>query len=149
MEPHLAKPSASRLRLTDLPTAKPTAFDLTLDATARAGLAQDLGIVAVRKLRFAGQIAPLGATDWQLTATLGATVVQDCVITLEPVTTRIDDPVTRTYVADLPEPDAAEVEMPEDDSLDPLPEHVDLHDCLLYTSPSPRDRTRSRMPSSA
>ena len=26
----------------------------------------------------------------------------------------------------------------------------DLHkDCLLYTSPSPRDRTRSRMPSSA
>ena len=29
--------------------------------------------------------------------------------------------------------------------------HVDIWDgnCLLYTSPSPRDRTRSRMPSSA
>ena len=26
---------------------------------------------------------------------------------------------------------------------------VDSYDCLLYTSPSPRDRTRSRMPSSA
>ena len=25
----------------------------------------------------------------------------------------------------------------------------DREDCLLYTSPSPRDRTRSRMPSSA
>ena len=25
----------------------------------------------------------------------------------------------------------------------------DILDCLLYTSPSPRDRTRSRMPSSA
>ena len=25
----------------------------------------------------------------------------------------------------------------------------DLETCLLYTSPSPRDRTRSRMPSSA
>ena len=24
-----------------------------------------------------------------------------------------------------------------------------INDCLLYTSPSPRDRTRSRMPSSA
>ena len=24
-----------------------------------------------------------------------------------------------------------------------------LYNCLLYTSPSPRDRTRSRMPSSA
>ena len=26
---------------------------------------------------------------------------------------------------------------------------TDYWDCLLYTSPSPRDRTRSRMPSSA
>ena len=25
----------------------------------------------------------------------------------------------------------------------------EYYDCLLYTSPSPRDRTRSRMPSSA
>ena len=25
----------------------------------------------------------------------------------------------------------------------------DIQSCLLYTSPSPRDRTRSRMPSSA
>ena len=28
-------------------------------------------------------------------------------------------------------------------------ENCTLHGCLLYTSPSPRDRTRSRMPSSA
>ena len=26
---------------------------------------------------------------------------------------------------------------------------IQVRDCLLYTSPSPRDRTRSRMPSSA
>ena len=26
---------------------------------------------------------------------------------------------------------------------------IDANACLLYTSPSPRDRTRSRMPSSA
>ena len=30
-----------------------------------------------------------------------------------------------------------------------LPQQQDQHTCLLYTSPSPRDRTRSRMPSSA
>ena len=28
-------------------------------------------------------------------------------------------------------------------------DNVLSHPCLLYTSPSPRDRTRSRMPSSA
>ena len=27
--------------------------------------------------------------------------------------------------------------------------NANVGDCLLYTSPSPRDRTRSRMPSSA
>ena len=35
---------------------------------------------------------------------------------------------------------------------DGLPKHREkwlLESCLLYTSPSPRDRTRSRMPSSA
>ena len=31
----------------------------------------------------------------------------------------------------------------------PAPFCVDCNTCLLYTSPSPRDRTRSRMPSSA
>ena len=33
--------------------------------------------------------------------------------------------------------------------IDPLSERLRLCNCLLYTSPSPRDRTRSRMPSSA
>ena len=35
----------------------------------------------------------------------------------------------------------------EKDDLSPIPDKLDS--CLLYTSPSPRDRTRSRMPSSA
>ena len=30
-----------------------------------------------------------------------------------------------------------------------FPDELPPEDCLLYTSPSPRDRTRSRMPSSA
>ena len=36
----------------------------------------------------------------------------------------------------------------DDDDLPPIETCADLP-CLLYTSPSPRDRTRSRMPSSA
>ena len=34
-------------------------------------------------------------------------------------------------------------------SFEPNPDWSCLYSCLLYTSPSPRDRTRSRMPSSA
>ena len=42
--------------------------------------------------------------------------------------------------------------LPEQDKEEIIIEEVGLEesvDCLLYTSPSPRDRTRSRMPSSA
>ena len=34
-------------------------------------------------------------------------------------------------------------------SLPPMAEFLRICDCLLYTSPSPRDRQKSRMPSSA
>ena len=36
-----------------------------------------------------------------------------------------------------------------EDNPDWLRDYSDPSTCLLYTSPSPRDRTRSRMPSSA
>ena len=53
--------------------------------------------------------------------------MQPCVVTLEPVLTRIDTKVERRYVADWPdEADAgAEIEMPEDDTLEPLGTHID------------------------
>ena len=48
--------------------------------------------------------------------------------------------------------DPAKLNVPEDAKIIPDTPKYALHnnsDCLLYTSPSPRDRTRSRMPSSA
>jgi uncharacterized metal-binding protein YceD (DUF177 family) len=47
-------------------------------------------------------------------------------VTLTPVRAVIDEPVRRRYVADLPQPDGDEVEMPEDDTLEPMPEVIDL-----------------------
>ena len=47
-----------------------------------------------------------------------------------------------------PTTDVALLEVP-GVSLQGLEWAADLNPCLLYTSPSPRDRTRSRMPSSA
>ena len=85
----------------------------------------------IRKLRFAGALIPVGKRDWRLEGLLGATVQQACVVTLEPVTSRIDEEVARAYAADFTVPDAAEVEMPEDDSTDPLPETLDLHEVMV------------------
>lgn len=101
-------------------------FTLAPDAAGRAAVAQALGILEVRKLRLEGKLVPQGRRDWTLEAMLGATVVQECVVTLAPVVTRIDEPVTRRYLADLPEPALGETEMPEDDSIEELPASLDL-----------------------
>lgn len=119
------------LRLADLGARKPTTFALAPDDAERAALTAALDLLGLRKFSFAGEIAPLGGRDWQLTARLGATVVQPCVVTLDPVTTRIDEDVTRTYLADYEVDTAAEVEMPEDDTREPLPATLDIYTVAL------------------
>jgi len=117
------------LRLADLPSGKPTRLTLEPEAEARAALARALELDDLRKLRFAVELKPAGKQDWQLSGQLGATVVQPCVVTGQPVTTRIEEPVIRRYTAHLPDIPAepgAELEMPEDDTLEPLPDTLDL-----------------------
>lgn len=132
-----------RIRVSSLRNTAETAFALEPDAEARRALATELGIEGLRKLRFTGTIRPSGASGWQLAAKLGATVVQSCIVTLEPVTTRIDAPVERRYVPahhmDLPD-EGSETEMPEDDTVEPLGEVIDLgalmHEELALSLPA-------------
>ncbi len=114
------------LTLARLPRGTERSFEILPDAEARARLATELDLIALRKLRFAGRLVPAGARDWRLEGHLGATVVQPCVVTAEPVTTRIDEPVLRRYLADMDEPEGDGVEMPEDDTAEPLPATLDL-----------------------
>lgn len=100
------------------------------DAGSRAAVAAELGIPAVRKLRLDGRLVPEGRQDWRLEAHLGATVVQDCVVTLAPVTTRIEEDVERRYVVGLPAPEPGEHEMGADD-VEPLPSALDLGAVML------------------
>jgi uncharacterized metal-binding protein YceD (DUF177 family) len=133
MEPAMSDdaPSPHLIRFAALREARALPFSLTPGAEARAALAGDLGLIALRKLRFEGQLVPEGKRDWRLEARLGATVVQPCVVTLEPVSTRIDEDITRHYLADLPaQPEGEEVEMPEDETVEPLPETLDLQEVM-------------------
>lgn len=120
-----AGPPRHAVRLADPAPRLPVAFDLTPTPAESAAIARALGIEAARKLRFAGRLLPAGRRDWRLEAHLGATVVQPCVVTLAPVTTRIEEEVARRYVVDLPDPAPGEVEMP-DDETEPLPPVLDL-----------------------
>ncbi|MBN2742142.1 MAG: DUF177 domain-containing protein [Rhodobacteraceae bacterium] len=114
------------MRLAELPARKPTRFDLSPDAPTRKAIAKWADILGVDALRFKGELRPNGRSDWELVATFTATVVQECVITLAPVTTEISETVSRRYLAHMEMPTDEEAEMPEDDSAEPLPSAVDL-----------------------
>ena len=59
------------------------------------------------------------------------------------------DPVLGPYKAKIDELLAENERLPRKQRYTAQKIYAMVHDCLLYTSPSPRDRTRSRMPSSA
>lgn len=103
------------------------AFDISPTAAELIAIARLMGAQAVRKMRFHGDLRPAPNGAWALAATLGATAVQTCVVTLDPVTTRIDVPVRRLFVPGMDE-GAVEIVIddPEDDETEPLGDRIDL-----------------------
>lgn len=122
---------------TNLPWAAPilvsslksnTPRDVALDPTPDicAALADDLGVLSIKKLRLHGTLEPANTRDWHFNGTLGATVVQACTLSLKPVTTRIDQTISRRFLAETPDYEAgSEHEMPEDDTIEPLSDIID------------------------
>lgn len=125
--------NADVLRVAHLRARGEQAFDLVPSAATRKMIAEELGLSDLRKLRLQGRVSADGA-DCVLDAHLGATVVQPCVVTLDPVTTRIDETVTRRFSPEADRPEdlgGDEMEMPEDDTLEPLEPDIDLNRVLI------------------
>lgn len=114
------------LRSASLSSRKPTRFDLRPDAATRAAIGSMLGLLELPSVRFRGEIRPSGRNDFLLEGELTAAIVQPCSVTLAPVPATISEPVRRLFLADWQEPVGDEVEMPEDDTQEPLPEIIDL-----------------------
>lgn len=110
-------------RLRDL-----TEFDFDISPTPEEAerLARLMGARGVRKLRFAGRLTALGG-GWELTGTLGATVIQTCVVTLDPVTSRVDQPVRRLFLP-MAAPRGVDFAIgdEEDEDIEPLGDRIDL-----------------------
>lgn len=118
-------PSPIAFRVSELAQNAVSPFSIRPDARELKIIAAQLDLLGLRKLSFTGEISAQGRADWRLDAKLGATVIQPCAVTLEPVTTRIDVPVTRVFVREHHEADAPEIEMPEDDTVEPLGVWID------------------------
>ena len=106
-------------------------FDIRLNTEDRARLAEEAGVRLVAKLRFAGEIIAVPPGDWLLRAKLGATVVQPCVVTLNPVKTRMDSAVERRYspIYATPAPGSC-VPIPDNENLEPIKEEIDLWEII-------------------
>ena len=118
-------PSKTALRVSTLTQDADHPFLVQPNAAETAQIAAELGFEGLRKLRFEGKLRPLGKADWEIVAMLGATVQQACVVTLEPVVTRIDTPVRRKFLRSVEDPTEAEMEMPEDDEVETLGPWID------------------------
>ena len=118
------------LRMADLTGNRRRTFDLRPDAEVCAALATELGLLGLDAPRLHGELRPTGRADVALEARLEARAVQACVVSLAPVPCSIDVPVRRLYVADWQDPEGDEIEMPEDDTREPMPEWLDLRAVL-------------------
>ncbi len=108
-------------------------IDLVPDADELAALSGQLGASILRKVSLKGQLEPVGKRDWLLTARLGATIIQPCVATLAPVTTRVEEDVVRLWQAEIGDKAEAgsEEEMPGDTSEEQLGNTIDLGQVLV------------------
>lgn len=117
----------TQVNVADLSARKPWRFDLRPDAETCARIAETFELLDLRKVSLTGDLTAEGKDAWRLRAKLGATVVQPCIVTLAPVTTRIDMPVERLFTDDWEETvTGEEIEMPEDDTMEPLSRMIDI-----------------------
>lgn len=119
------------LRVADLSQNAPTLFEIVPDAADLSRIAEEMDLIGLKKLRFKGEVKARGQRDFELRGHIGFTVVQPCVVSLEPVSTRVDAPVDRLFIAGLELPDGEEVEMTEDDTTEPLGSHIELEAVML------------------
>lgn len=119
-------------------------FDETATAGECAAVARALDLPAVSKLRISGTLTPVTGGGWRARGQVGASVEQTCVVTLEPVRTRIDTPFDRLYLPDAdPRGDEIVIDAESDEDVEPLPETLDLgeiavEETALALPPYPR-----------
>ena len=102
-------------------------FDETPTEAEHDALGALYDVVSVRKMRFKGEISPFEKDGWLLEGTLGATITQNCVVTLGRVRTRIDLDVRRIFTPMALETETTiSLDYDADDETEPLGKEIDL-----------------------
>ena len=81
-----------------LETEKKIEFTLSFNNNELAQLKKDLNLISLKKTSMSGRIVATAANQWHLKAKIGATIVQESVLSLKSITTRIDDRIDRRII---------------------------------------------------
>ena len=73
-------------------------FDETPTESEAEAIRESLGLRGLRKMRFQGELSPIGKRGWLVEGMLGASITQECVVTLEPLKARIDTEVSLRFL---------------------------------------------------
>ncbi len=72
--------------------------DLSADETTRSTIAKAAGVVALPRLDASFELARHGRDGAHVTGRIAATVVQSCIVTLEPIESRIEEAVDLVFL---------------------------------------------------
>lgn len=120
----------------DLPARAARPIFETATAAETEAIAEDFALRAVERLDVEAALSGDGRSGWRLKGRLRARIVQNCVVTLAPVTSDIDEPFERLYVpgrASDPFQTEIVIDPDEDDPPEPLGDGIDLGAVALET----------------
>jgi len=122
-----------------------TQFRVAAEPNELVALARYLDVDRLDRVSLAGFIAPAAGGGWRVRGRLVARVVQSCVVTLEPVESRIETDIERLYMPaeSLPAEHEVEILPDEEDVPDPFTDTIDpaglaAESLLLLIDPYPR-----------
>lgn len=144
----LPLPISRALAVRTLAAEGETPVSLMPDAAELAALARHLEVESLTAVALTGEIHRQGRKGWRLEARLRGRIGQLCIVTLEPVETIVDVPVTRTFMPGAEAGGTVALTLGEDgaeaeDPPEPLGETIDLaailvEELALATDPYPR-----------
>lgn len=133
--PEVAPPPVKRIQpIARLDREVPTEFNIELTDEERSRAAAYMGLIGLNEISFCGKIAAWDEQGWEVRADLTAIIVQECVVTLSPVTQYIEETVSRRYLPGLePETefDVLVTSAEEEDGPDPIVDEIDLAGLML------------------
>lgn len=122
------------VELAKLDTKQANSFLFVPGKLTQQKMANEIGILGITRLRLSGVIESGPQFDWQLTGQLGATISQECVVSLKSVRNRIAARVVRNYVSDQQRLRAGrDGEIPRDDSIEALTPTINLYEIARET----------------